>query len=556
MLTNLIENRGKEFSNLLKIGDYLARTLRENVELFNVESGKATYLTENGSVISGEYTFSPTIKLNKIVVEDSSVLEDQKSFESITSKKISNLLFSLIESDYNKADNSFNNILSLYETKLSYDRISKRLQEKVERFGDQGNIVTSKEFKRVNEIRDQIVNFLTEKNLVSESSDIRNGVKLSTLVAASFDLPKKTIEQLAEEKQFEVKTIGKNSLYEYLCRKELIQKELLEARQSFDKIWISNTAMQDLAAMIFESDEDNIRHQVAQVVSDVPYFALASKKQLASILRNSLSMNEVSIKNKDLNSFVSKIFEMKKPVKSYVISVLNEKYGIDVRKLDEVPTFKTLLMTEAEILKTIADHSPTDSIVQKTLNEFVDILQVKSGAESIDLADFINELFNEAGYNQSLNESQLADYMDFSKVGEDLGKIGKVLKMLVPAVEKVSDEVEDQEDQSEDQSEEESLGSPDDMNSDSEVPMKADKKDPDDIAKEVKDEDKAEKKEVEDEDPKDDSDDAEDKSEDSEEEMEQDDLTSALSSIEDLLKDLTAENDKEDKKKDPEQYKS
>ena len=89
MLTNLIENRGKEFSNLLKIGDYLARTLRENVELFNVESGKATYLTENGSVISGEYTFSPTIKLNKIVVEDSSVLEDQKSFESITSKKIS-----------------------------------------------------------------------------------------------------------------------------------------------------------------------------------------------------------------------------------------------------------------------------------------------------------------------------------------------------------------------------------------------------------------------------------------------------------------------------------
>ena len=37
MLTNLIENRGKEFSNLIKIGDYLARTLRENVEMFGVE---------------------------------------------------------------------------------------------------------------------------------------------------------------------------------------------------------------------------------------------------------------------------------------------------------------------------------------------------------------------------------------------------------------------------------------------------------------------------------------------------------------------------------------
>ena len=55
MLTNLIENRGKEFSNLIKIGDYLARTLRENVEMFGVENGIATFLTESGNVISGEF---------------------------------------------------------------------------------------------------------------------------------------------------------------------------------------------------------------------------------------------------------------------------------------------------------------------------------------------------------------------------------------------------------------------------------------------------------------------------------------------------------------------
>ena len=63
MLTNLIENRGKEFSNLLKIGDYLARTLRENVELFHVDEGKATYITESGSVISGNYSHKPTLRL-------------------------------------------------------------------------------------------------------------------------------------------------------------------------------------------------------------------------------------------------------------------------------------------------------------------------------------------------------------------------------------------------------------------------------------------------------------------------------------------------------------
>jgi len=572
MLTNLIENRGKEFSNLIKIGDYLARTLRENVELFSVEDGKATYLTESGSVISGKYNFKPTLKLTKIIVEDASVLEDRKSFESVTSKKVTNMLFNLMESDYNKADNSFDNILSMYETQLSYDRIKNRLEEKVQRFGDQGKIVTCKEFQRVNEVKDQLVKFLTEKNLIKESAGIRNGVKLSTLVSTSFDLPKMTVEQIVENKTFEVKTIGKDSIYEHLCRKELIQKELLEARQSFDKIWVDNASVQDMAAMIYESDEENLRHQVAQVVSDVPYFALSSKKQLNSIIKNSLSMNEINAKNKDITSFVGKIFEMKKPVKAYVLDILNEKYGIDVRKLDEVPTFKTLLMTEAEILTAIAKHAPSDSLIQTTLVEFANCLTTKNGAEAIDLADFINEIFNEAGYTKSLNEAKLMDYMDFSKVGDELGKIGQVLKMLVPAVEKAADSVEDHEDDMKGSEEEgeDSLGSPDDMDSDSEVPMKDDKKDAEEVAKEVKDEADEEEAAASDQEPEAPSDDEEDDEEpqddeneedeeeddDEPEEMDQDDLTDLMSKIEDLLGDLNGDDNKKDKKKDPEQYKS
>ena len=559
MLTNLIENRGREFSNLIKIGDYLARTLRENVELFSVEDGRATYLTESGSVVSGKYGFNPTLKLTKVVVEDSSVLEDRKAFEDATTKKVSNMLFNLMESDYNKADGSFDSILSMYETQLSYSRIKKRLEEKVERFGDQGRIVSCQEFKRVNEIRDQLTNFLAEKNLVSESSEIRNGVKLSALVATSFDLPRMTLEQISESKTFEVRTIGKESLYEHLCRKELIQKELLEAKDSFDKIWIDNASIQDLASMIFENDEENLRHQVAQVVSDVPYFALSSKKQLNSIIKNSLSMNEITAKNKDITSFASRIFEMKKPVKAYVLDILNEKYGIDVSKLDEVPTFRTLIMTEAEILAAIADESPSDSIIRKTILEFVDSLATKNGAEAIDLAEFINEIFDEAGYTDSLNEAKLMDYMDFSKVGDDLGKIGQVLKMLVPAVEKAADSVEDQSEG--DDGEEDSMGAPDDMDSDSEVPMKDEKKDASKVAKEVNDEAKKEEDEAAEMEPKqasdegdEESDDEPEESDDEPEEMEQDELTDLMSKIEDLLGDLNDDDKKKDKKKDPEQY--
>ena len=443
MLTNLIENRGKEFSNLIKIGDFLARTLRENVELFNVEDGVATYLTESGSVVTGKYSFKPTLKLSKILVEDSSVLEDKKVFESATDKRVMGMLSDLLEDDYQSAEGSFDKILSMFETKLSYDRIKTRLQEKVERFGEQTKIVSSPEFQRLGEIKDKLIAFLKENKSVIQSAGIRNGMKLAALVSTSFDLPRMTVKQLQENKEFEVKVLGKSSLYEHLCRKELIQKELLEAKEGFDRIWVENSSVQDLASMVFESNEEDLRHQVAQVVSEAPYFALATKKQLSSLIQNCLSLNEVRVSNKDLNLFTSKIFEMKGPVKRYVLEILNEKYGIDVRKLSEVPTFRTLVMTEAEILSQIAKHAPTGSLIRKTLMEFSRSLKTKNGSESIDLADFLNEIFTESDYTASLNETSLMDYMDFSRVADDLGKIGQVLKMLGPAVDNVADQMQD-----------------------------------------------------------------------------------------------------------------
>ena len=559
MLTNLIENRGKEFSNLIKIGDYLARTLRENVELFSVEDGVATYLTENGSVISGQYAFKPTLKLSKVVVEDAEILENKKAFEEATDKKVMHVLSNLLEDDYQSAEGSFDKILSMYETKLTYERIKDRLQEKTERFGESTKITSSEEFQRVNEIKDQLVEFLKENEDLLQSTGMKTGMKLVNLVSTSFDLPKRTADQLQESGEIEVKFIGKTNLYEHLCRKELIQKELLEAKHNFDNIWVNSDSVQDLASMIFESDTDNVRHQVAQVISDAPYLALATKKQITSLLHNSLSMSEVKVTQKDLNKFAGTIYEMKKPVKQYVLDVLNEKYGIDVRKLDEVPTFKTLTMTEGEIITQIAKHATTGSIIEKTLTEFVDSLATKNGAEAIDLAMFLEGLFTEAGHGETLNEASLMDYMDFTKVADDLGKIGQVLKMLVPAVEKAADEIEDQgqEDVKDDQPDsEDPLGSPDELDSDSEAGVEEPEMDAEKAAEEVKDEvedDKAEEEPEEkpEEEPKEDD-------EEEDEEMTQDDLTGLLSKLEDLLADIKPDDEDEDKeeKEDPEQYKT
>jgi len=433
MLTNLIESRGKEFSNLVKIGDYLARSLRENVELFYVDSGKVTYVTESGGVISANYKFKPTLSLLNIEVQDSSILEDRESFDKVTNKKVSTLLCNLLESDYHDAESEFDEILNLFETKLSFERIKERLRSKVERFGEQTKIVSSPEFKKASEIKDKIVNFLKENKEILNIPEIRNGLKLASVVSKSFNIPKLTLEQLATEKTFSVKYLDHTSIYDHLCRQELVAKELLEAKENFDTTWANNELISDLASMIFEK-RSRIEEKVAEVITKIPYFALATKKQISNIIESSLGLSDVKVSNKDISNFVSTIFEMKKPVKSYVIDLLNEKYGINVNNLNEIPTFSNLLKTEMVILSSLAKLAPKNSVVKQTLSELAESLKIKNGSESIDLVDFINEIFTEAGFKKQLNETSLLQYLDFAQVADDLGKIGTILKMLKPVL--------------------------------------------------------------------------------------------------------------------------
>ena len=434
MLTNLIENRGKEFSNLLKIGDYLARSLRENVELFYVENGKVTYITESGNIINASYSFKPVLKLSNVQVDSSELLENEKSFNQLTNNKVSNLLSNLIESDYSTAESSFDDILNLFETKLSYARIKDKLHEKSQRFGSQNRITSTKEFQKVSEMKDKIVEFLKENKKIATIPEIKNGLKLASVVAKAFNLPKLTLEQLKKNKSFSIKTQDHNTIYEHLCRQELIAKELLEAKESFDTTWANNELVSDLASMVYESKANLLEEKVAEIVTKIPYFALATKKQINTLLQNSISLGEIDVSNKDLTSYVHKIYEMKKPVKDYIINLLNEKYGINVNNLTDIPTFSNLLKTESVIFTSISKLSPKNSVIKQVLFDFAKSLDEKNGAESIDVVDFLNEIFMKAGYKSVLNETSLMSYFDFSQVADDLSKIGLVLKMLRPAM--------------------------------------------------------------------------------------------------------------------------
>ena len=113
-----------------------------------------------------------------------------------------------------------------------------------------------------------------------------------------------------------------------------------------------------------------------------------------------------------------------------IVDILNEKYGVNVQNLSDPVTFGSLIKTQVLIFESLSKLAPKSSILKKVLSEFSQNLRTKNGVESIDVSDFLNEVFKEANYTNVINETHLMNYLNFDKVADDLGKIGSVLKMI------------------------------------------------------------------------------------------------------------------------------
>jgi hypothetical protein len=430
MLTNLFESRNKTFLNLVKLGDYLGRSLRENVELFNVEDNFATYLTESGKAIRGEFD-AKALKLTNLVVEDATLFENKEVYSKLVDKKVNNFLADILENDLDKVNESFDSILNLWETRLHFDRTKDKLISKVERFDERSKIISTDEFARVVEMRDELVALLKESQGFINIPEIRNTIKLSSVISKSFNLPKITYETLSENKGYEIPATINHTLYDHLCKHELITKELVEAKAKLETVWLTNEKVQKLPTFIYESDE-NVMQLVAEIIADVPYFSMATKKQITSLVENNLDLlvDMKAVPAKDVKDFAAKIFEFKKPVKDYVTNLLNEKYGVNVQNLTDIPTFDSLVKTHVVIFESLARLSPKSSVLKKVLHELAESLKNKNGIEAIDVSDFLDGVFKDCEYDKILHETTLMNYLNFDKVADDLGKIGQVLKMI------------------------------------------------------------------------------------------------------------------------------
>jgi len=430
MLTNLFESRNKTFLNLVKLGDYLGRSLRENVELFSVNNDSVTYLTESGKVIKGNFD-KFALKLNNIKVEDCEIFENKQIYSKLVDKKVSSFLADILENDFDKVQESFESVLNLWETRLHFNKIQNKLKEKCQRFDERMKITTTPEFGRVVELKDDLVKLLKESDNFINIPEIRNTIKLSSVISKSFNLPKLNYESLTESSKYEIPLAINHTLYDHLCKQELIAKELIESKQNLDTIWLTNDKIQKLPSYIYESNE-NLMQLIAEIVTDLPYFAMATKKQLFNLVEGNLDLlvDKQLVPTKDIKDFVSKIFEFKRPVKNHIVNVLNEKYGINIQNLTDPPTFDSLVKTQILIFESLAKLSPKNSVLKKVLYEFSETLKLKTGIESIDVTDFLNEVFEQCEYTSILNETTLMSYLNFDKVADDLGKIGQVLKMI------------------------------------------------------------------------------------------------------------------------------
>ena len=411
MFDHIFENRDKKVTNLIKLSDYLGRSLRENIEIFSIDDteNKVTFITESRKIIAASYNFNKGLFLENIQVENDDLFEDSAQFDEFVNYKISNFIQNIFEEDFVEADTSFNKVLQLWENRVKFTSVKNKLYEKSQKFNGSNRILESEEFGKLMEIAPTLVEFLKEnKNLVS-IPEVKNMVKLSSAVSHAFAMPRLTYDDINESTYTIPESIN-HSIYEMVCKQELIRKELVESKNNFNLVWLNNEKVSTLASMVYEKDDAVVAKALVEAICEVPYFALATKKQINDTITSNLELNEsVKVSIKDIKAFSSYLFENKKPIKKVFISMLNEKYGISVQNLKDIPTFKSLLNTQVLIFEALAKLSPKGSVQKEVLVETAQMLKTKNGVESIDVNYFIELLFEKAEYNDVLEDSLVED---------------------------------------------------------------------------------------------------------------------------------------------------
>ena len=424
------ENRNKDLTNIHKAADYLSRSLRENLKVFSVDSanGRVTFLSEAEVAIHCDYEISKgSAHLSNFDIEPIAVMLSEKKVSDKIEGSISEFVSSLRENRYDVADTSFDDVIGLFETRSNLKDLNSRVGKHMASFDDKTKIIESEEFSKLEQIKDIMVSYISEnKEKVLGNKDISNSLRVANALRTAFNAPDTNYESLVEGARFSVDLCADASLYEMICKQELVRQELLEAKEEFANTWISNDAIQNLASCIYAKDEA-LQETLKNILEEVPYFAFATKSDLNEVFTSVFEVNSTDVvTKKEIKEFTRKLYEWKKPAKEEITQLLDEKYGINVANLKFIPTFSNLARTQSVMFEVLSMLSEDNSLVQDISRDFSKFISKKGGVETLTLNDFIVECFEEA-LEEPLKENLLMQYVDMPRLSRDIS----ALKTLV-----------------------------------------------------------------------------------------------------------------------------
>lgn len=433
LMLDLFKNRNLVYSNALRITDYIGKSIRENTTIYRFDdsTNKLHILTESDNIIEGDLKFGEAkITLSKIKVYPADDYLSDEKFDANISETAENLITNISDKMFSQAENSFDQIIGLFEDKVNLKK-HRNLLETKKRSVSNRNIVDTEVWMKLLECKKNLVTFLKE-NLedITNNSDLINSILLSRVVSSAINVPVLTLEEFSKRKRYAIPVNHKDSIYELICQRELIQKELLEAKNTFSTIWTSSEAMRNLALGFNMEDKSDL---VAEAVKDVPMFSLATKQQISSIFEkvHSVYSNAISISEAKFTEHVSKVYEAKKPYKEEVISILNEQYGVNVQNLRYKPSFDSLSKINSSTMEIMSKISKKEyPALSDSLNEASKLLKNKTGFSALYFSDYLNEVFTKSGI---LNEMPMAPgemkELNLDKIKSELMRIRDAISM-------------------------------------------------------------------------------------------------------------------------------
>ena len=417
-LKNLFVSRDKNFARITEAGDYLGRRLRENLVIFDIDDSQknVTYVTESNHLISCDYReVKGRLTLENFIVEDLETITSDAAIDSRVEANVHKFMESLVSDRYDSAEINFDKIVESFSMRAQIGNSRKKLSKRLDRFNESYNIFETKSYKKFREALPLLKKFLEENvDTLSTNAKLVEGLRLSKVVGDTYDLPKLDIKNLKEE--FVVVPINsKRTLYEMVCDKELVRKELLEAKESFSKMWHHNDNISSLASKIYATDPI-VKDSLKEAVAAVPYLALANKVDLTSVMDATFQVsNPDTVPQKDIREFVNKIYEFKKPLKTIVLEALNSKYGVNIQSLRFVPSFKGLAEVQSEVLDMIAE-SCEEGILSDVLKEFATCMSRKGGVQVLDISNTLSQVMTESQFHvvdidEDFHMKKLSDYL-------------------------------------------------------------------------------------------------------------------------------------------------